>query len=158
MDTKNIKTIVENVCALTGCKINECTFTEDGDTLWCSISTPDSRFLIGRDGEALKSFNHLVKKMAEKEHGEEALRNLQIDVNGYQKQHMDSIRATAHMLAERARYFKSSIEAEPMPAFERRVMHMFLEQMKDIKTESKGEGRDRKVVITFVENFDNDKI
>ncbi len=152
MDTEHIKSIVENVCSLSGCKVTECTFREDGDTLWCSISTPDSRFLIGRDGDALRSLNHLVKKMAEKKIGEEALMNLQIDVNGYQKQHMDTIRATAHMLAERARYFKSSIEAEPMPAFERRIMHMFLEDAKDIKTESKGEGKDRKVVIMYVEN------
>ena len=152
MDTDHIKSIIENVCTLSGCKINECAFTEDGDTLWCSISTPDSRFLIGRDGEALRSLNHLVKKMAEKKIGEEALQNLQIDVNGYQKKHMDTIRATAHMLAERARYFKSNIEAEPMPAFERRIMHMFLEGEKDLRTESKGEGKDRKVVIMYVEN------
>ncbi len=41
--------------------------------------------------------------MAEKHIGEDALQNLQIDVNGYQKKHLDTIRATAHMLAERAR-------------------------------------------------------
>lgn len=152
MDKEHIKNIVETICTHTGCTINDCTFTEDGDTLWCSISTPDSRFLIGRDGEALKSLNHLVKKMAEKHIGEDEIQNLQIDVNGYQKAHFDTIRATSHMLAERARYFKSSIEAEPMPALERRIMHMFLENAKDIKTESKGEGKDRHVVITFIES------
>jgi len=55
------------------------------------------------------------------------------------------------MMAERARYFKSNIEIDPMPAFERRIIHMFLEGIKDIKTESEGYGPTRRVVIKYVE-------
>jgi spoIIIJ-associated protein len=54
------------------------------------------------------------------------------------------------MMAERARYFKSNIEVDPMPAFERRIVHMFLEDAKDIKTESEGQGSNRRVVIKYI--------
>ena len=54
------------------------------------------------------------------------------------------------MMAERAKYFKSNIEVEPMPANERRIIHMFLEKIPDIKTESEGYGPNRRVVIKYV--------
>ncbi|MGH7249994.1 MAG: R3H domain-containing nucleic acid-binding protein, partial [Minisyncoccia bacterium] len=59
------------------------------------------------------------------------------------------IRAVAHMMSERARYFKSNIEVDPMSAFERRVVHEFLSDATDLKTESVGIGRDRRVVIKY---------
>ena len=55
------------------------------------------------------------------------------------------------MMAERARYFKSSVDVEPMGARERRVVHEFLADAIDVKTESAGEGKDRHVVITYID-------
>ena len=54
------------------------------------------------------------------------------------------------MMSERARYFKSNMEVDPMSAFERRVVHEFLSESSDLKTESMGIGRDRRVVIKYV--------
>lgn len=59
-----------------------------------------------------------------------------VDINGYQKKRFDNLKNIAHMIAERAKYFKSNIEIDPMPAFERRIIHLFLENDKEIKTES----------------------
>ena len=56
------------------------------------------------------------------------------------------------MMAERARYFKSSIDVEPMPPHERRIVHEFLSTMPDMKTESVGEGSKRHIVIKYVDN------
>lgn len=152
MSKELLKNKIEEILKYTSFVIDSCEVVDDGGTLWCSIKTPDSKFLIGRDGEALKSFNHLVKKIIEKELGEESSPKMIIDINGYQKKRVENLKATAHMLAERARYFKSSIEADPMPAFERRIIHMYLENEKDITTESKGEGRDRRIVIKYSDN------
>ena len=58
------------------------------------------------------------------------------------------------MMAERARYFKNDIEIDPMPSYERRIIHMFLEGANDIKTESEGYGPTRRVVIKYI-NEDN---
>jgi spoIIIJ-associated protein len=150
MNQDQIKKIIEDIFTHTACTISKCEFSQEGSMLWCMIDTPDSRFMIGRDGETLRSLNHLVRKMIEKNITEEEGNNIFIDVNGYQKKRFDSLKTVAHMMAERARYFKSNIEVDPMPAFERRIVHMFLEGAPDIKTESEGYGPNRRVVIKYI--------
>ena len=152
MDKDKIKTIVEQIFTLTGCAINKCEFVEENNMFWCLIETPDSRFMIGREGETLRSLNHIIQKMIDKESTEEKTQSVFIDVNGYQKKRFDALKNIAHMMAERARYFKSNIEVDPMSAYERRIIHMFLEGAKDIKKESEGYGPNRRVVIKYVNN------
>ncbi len=151
MNQNEIKKIIEDIFTQTGCTISKCEFSDENGMLWCMIDTPDSRFMIGRDGETLRSLNHIVRKMIEKTSDEEQAANLFIDINAYQKKRFDNLKTIAHMMAERARYFKSSIEVDPMPAYERRIVHMFLEGAPDIKTESEGYGANRRVVIKYVE-------
>ncbi len=150
MDKEKIKGIIENIFTHTACTISKLEVVDEDGMFWYMIDTPDSRFMIGRDGETLRSLNHLVRKMAEKETEGEEISNIFVDVNGYQKKRFDSLKTVAHMMAERAKYFKSSIEIDPMPANERRIVHMFLEGVKDIKTESEGYGPSRRVVIKYI--------
>lgn len=150
MDKDNVKKIIEDIFNHTGCTLDGCDVSDEGGMVWVAVSTPDSRFLIGREGDTLRSLNHLVRKMLEKSHGEDGVARLFVDINGYQKKRFDNLKATAYMLAERARYFKSNIEVDPMPASERRIIHMFLEGAKDVTTESTGFGPGRKVVIKYV--------
>ncbi len=153
MDQQKLKSIVEDIFKHTACSITNCEIELDNGMLWCMVETPDSRFMIGRDGETLRSLNHLVRKIAEKESPEKEISNIFVDVNGYQKKRFDSLKNIAHMMAERAKYFKSNIEIDPMPANERRIVHMFLEGIPDIKTESEGYGPNRRVVIKYVGNI-----
>jgi len=153
MEKDTIKTIIEQIFNHTGCAISKCEFSLEDGMLWCMIDTPDSRFVIGREGETLRSLNHLVRKMLEKNLGEDSTQKLFIDINGYQKKRFEGLKNIAHMMAERSRYFKSNIEIDPMPAHERRIIHMFLENSKDIKTESEGFGPSRRVVIKYVGNI-----
>ncbi len=152
MDKNNIKITIEEIFKRLDCAVSSCEISEDGGMLWCLIETPDSRFVIGRDGETLRSLNHLVRRMIEKNTNEEESSKLYIDINGYQKKRFDNLKTVAHMMAERARYFKSNIEIDPMPAYERRIVHMFLENAKNIKTESEGQGQNRRVVIKYIED------
>ncbi len=152
MNQDKIKKIIEDIFFHTGCEISGFDFSDENGMLWCAVSTPDSRFMIGRDGETLRSLNHIVRKILEKDlpEGDMITNRFTVDVNGYQKKQFDSLKAMAHMMAERARYFKSNIEIDPMPAHERRIIHLFLENAKDIKTESTGYGPNRKVVIKYI--------
>ena len=158
MHQDKIKEAIEEIFKHTASTISKCEFSEDNGMLWCMIETPDSNFMIGRDGETLRSLNHIVQKIVEKalptKEGEplEKGPSIFIDINGYQKKRFDNLKTIAHMMAERARYFKSNIEIDPMPAYERRIIHMFLENAKDIKTESEGYGPTRRVVIKYVDN------
>jgi spoIIIJ-associated protein len=152
MDQELVKSIIENIFTHTACTISKCELSLEDGMLWCMIETPDSRFMIGREGETLRSLNHLVRKIAEKASGTEEISNIFVDVNGYQKKRFDNLKNIAHMMAERARYFKSNIEIDPMPANERRIIHMFLEKIPDIKTESEGYGPNRRVIIKYIGN------
>lgn len=152
MEEELIKKIIEDIFTHTNCTISKYEVSLENGMLWCMIDTPDSRFMIGRDGETLRSLNHLVRKIIEKSSGKEEISNVFIDINGYQKKRFDSLKNIAHMMAERAKYFKSNIEVDPMPANERRIIHMFLEGIPDIKTESEGYGPERRVVIKYIGN------
>ncbi|MCM2338942.1 MAG: hypothetical protein NDI62_00590 [Burkholderiales bacterium] len=133
-------------------------FKSNGDkTVWFSVEVSQPHYFWERGGEALSAINHIARRMIETknpsslEQGEkqEGL-GILIDINGFQKKKVESIHAIAHMMAERARYFKSNIEIDPMTAFERRIVHEFLSDATDIKTESQGEGPSRRVVIKYI--------
>jgi spoIIIJ-associated protein len=153
MEKDKIKKVIEDIFNHTACTISSCSINEEDGSIWCSIETPDSRFLIGHEGETLRSLNHLVRRMLEKDLEEGQEKNVFIDINGYQKKRFDNLKNIAHMMAERARYFKSSIEIDPMPAFERRIIHTFLENAPNIKTESEGFGSKRRVVVKYIDNI-----
>jgi predicted RNA-binding protein Jag len=69
--------------------------------MWCAISTPDSRLLTGKGGETLAAINHIVRKIVEKSLGAEgdnqALWNVVVDVNNYQKKRIDNVKAIAQI-------------------------------------------------------------
>lgn len=122
---------------------------EKTDSLRFIITTLDSAILIGEHGARLLALNHIVKRIVENK--EEGNQSFMIDVNDYQKKRIDDIRAKAHMLAERARYFKSSVEMDPMSSYERMIVHAEFTDTNDIVTESTGQGRERRIIIRFSE-------
>lgn len=156
MEKEEVKKIIEDIFNHTGCTFSKCEFSDEDGMLWCAIETNDSKLMIGREGETLRSLNHIIRKIVEKKQGEGSTKRLFVDVNGYQKSRFENLKNIAHMMAERARYFKSNIEVDPMPAYERRIIHMFLEDSKDVKTESEGYGPNRRVVIKYVDSEDGE--
>lgn len=114
------------------------------------ISTTESSTLIGEQGANLLALNHLMKRIVERKFPGEP-HSFMLDVNDFQKKHMEEIRANAHMLAERARYFKSSVEMDPMSSYERMIVHAEFTDTPDIVTESSGYGKDRHLVLKYKE-------
>jgi spoIIIJ-associated protein len=125
-------------------------FDEKMKTMRFHIASPDSRMLIGEGGDRLQSLNYLMKKIMEKKHaGEGAPPSFMVDVNKYQTKRIEELRVKAGMLAERARYFRTSMPLEPMSAFDRLIVHAEFTDTPDIRTESSGIGKDRHVVLFF---------
>lgn len=154
MQTDEIKKIIEEVVsrtALTYDSIDHSIDEMDG-AVWFLIKSPDSKLFIGKNGETLEALNHLIRKIVENRFRATPLpHSVVVDVNEYQKKKTDNIKAIAHMMAERARFFKASVSIDPMSAFERKIVHTFLENSKNITTESSGQGPARHVVIKYVE-------
>jgi len=167
MENKEIENLIKELLEKITIPINQISFVEKSNThnsvgnsktTWFNVEVNQPHYFIGRDGEALFAFNHLVRKIIEAKTTTnnidkqtiEKTSPILIDINGFQQKRVENIHAIAHMMAERARYFKSNIEVDPMPAFERRIIHEFLSEAQDLKTESTGEGYSRRVVIKYI--------
>ena len=117
-----------------------------GDSAAFLIRTDDAGLLIGEEGQNLLAINYLLRKMIEKKTGNSDAQYM-IDVNDYQRRRFDELRDRARMGAQRVRYFKKDVTLEPMSAFERRIIHLALQEYPDIATESVGVGAERRVII-----------
>ena len=151
-DIKNlIKEIIERAGVSDTVNIQEDTLHPNVSTNCYRVEVSDPGLFTKKEGEALMALNHLVRRVLEskKENPEERPPEVTIDINDFQKNRIEGIRSMVHMMAERARYFKSSVEIDPMSAFDRRIVHELLSLEKDLETESQGEGRSRRVVIKY---------
>lgn len=123
---------------------------KEGSGVWhISIDSPEEASLIGRDNEKFEAISHLLKRMIAKEFGEDV--RLAVDINGIRARNDDALKAKAMIMAERARSFKMDVEMDPMTSYERMVVHSALDGQPNVKTESIGEGRNRRLVVRFVE-------
>ena len=148
--TSLVRELIEKTTLATGeIQGTEETGERGKKTVWFSVEVPDPYHFSMRGGEGLFALNHIVRRIVEAR-SPESTEEILIDINGLQKKRVENVRAGAHMMAERARYFKSNIEVDPMPAFERRIVHEFLSDAADLKTESEGTGPSRRVVIKYI--------
>ncbi|MDQ5883286.1 MAG: spoIIIJ-associated protein [Patescibacteria group bacterium] len=150
METE-IKKIIEELLSKTNFDFTSVSSELDMDSgsIWFLIESKDANHLIGKDGETIQSLNYLVKRFLDKKYKENAPQII-IDVNNYQKLKIEKIKTIAHMMSERARFFKSKIELDPMNSFERRIVHEYVSKQGDLSSESAGFGKDRHIVISFI--------
>lgn len=128
----------------------------DGENLIFNIETKESDLLIGQYGANLRSFQHILRAMARKKNDEKL--HFSIDVNDYRKQKISSLEELAQSLARQAIVEKRPVVLRPMSAYERRVVHVALSENNQIRTESIGEGEERKVVIRPIGNIEQGNI
>lgn len=112
------------------------------------IRTPESGLLIGDRGETFQALSHLIRRIASKDMEEMA--DFSIDVNDYRASMIEKLKMTAGILANRARDMKIDVEMDPMSSYERLIIHGTLSGQPNIKTESIGEGRERRLVIKYI--------
>jgi spoIIIJ-associated protein len=131
-----------------------------GQTVFSIEAGEAGRSLIGQYGDTVHAIDLLVKKIVEKKlvptdsGSEESPREplFLIDVNGYRTQKIKDLQSKALMMAERARSLQYDVELSPMSAYERLIVHTTLQDAPNVKTESQGEGRNRRVVIKYSTN------
>lgn len=109
------------------------------------VTGEDLGTLIGRRGETLAALQYVVRLIVA--HQQKARVPLSIDVEGYKQRRYRSLRELAIKLAQNASSTGQSMTLEPMPADERRIVHLALSVNPEVTTQSIGEGDMRKVVI-----------
>ena len=101
--------------------------------------------LIGRRGETMESLSYLASLVANRLEGDYI--KLGLDVAGYRGKRESDLTALAQRIGAKVRKTGRSFAMEPMNPYERRIIHSAIGKMEGVRSESKGEGRDRRVVI-----------
>ncbi len=118
---------------------------EDAPTIFIDIVGSDLGNLIGRRGEHLSQFQYLVNLICGKQMTDG--KRIVIDVEGYRTRREESLIGLAERVARQVSRSNRAMLMEPMPANERRIIHLKLRDNPDVYTESIGEGSGRRVEV-----------
>jgi spoIIIJ-associated protein len=115
------------------------------ETAKLNVSGSDMGILIGRRGEKLASLQHLVNLIVAKREGQ--YNRIAIDVENYRGRREEQLRDVAERAAKRVIQSGKIIQLEPMPAIERRIVHLALVDNPKIRTQSVGVEPNRRIVV-----------
>ncbi len=120
---------------------------EEGDGLLTGrLEGEDVGLFIGRHGQTIDAVQHLAQRIVFPD-GPAPVRVV-IDANGYRERRAEALRAEADDAAEEAVRTGEPVELEPLPPFERRIVHEYLRERGDVATHSEGNEPERFLVIT----------
>jgi len=117
----------------------------DQKLILVEVQGDDLSILIGRRSETLNALQYISSLIISKEAGQWV--PLLIDVQGYRARRERQLRVLARRMAEQVLQSGRKMALEPMPANERRIIHLELREHPDVTTESIGEEPNRKVTI-----------
>lgn len=109
------------------------------------VNGDDLGLLIGRRGTTLAALQYMINLMVSRKMDSRVL--ISLDIEHYRRRREDSLTGLAQRMADRVRKSGRSLTLEPMPAGERRIVHLALAEDSAVTTGSVGEGDGRKVVI-----------
>jgi spoIIIJ-associated protein len=106
----------------------------------------DVGLFIGRHGQTIDAVQHLAQRIVFPD-GPSSVRVV-IDANGYRERRADALRAEADEAADEALSSGKPVELDPLPPFERRIVHEYLRDRGDVETHSEGDEPERYLVVT----------
>uniref|UniRef100_A0A7V4G9E8 RNA-binding protein KhpB n=1 Tax=Desulfobacca acetoxidans TaxID=60893 RepID=A0A7V4G9E8_9BACT len=118
---------------------------EEDDRISLHIDTADAGLLIGKQGQTLEALQYLLTKMVAKKCHRKV--RVVIDIESYRARHEQALEQLALKSGEKAKKSGKPVTLNPMNPHDRRIVHLALQEDKDLKTMSRGEGLYKKVVI-----------
>lgn len=118
---------------------------DDAQPVVLDVEGDDLGILIGRQGETLRDLQYITRLIVSRKL--QRWVNILVDVGGYKRRRERILSELAERMAQRVMDEGRAVTLEPMPAHERRIVHMALRDHRSVTTESTGEGRRRKVVV-----------
>lgn len=113
-----------------------------------AVEGNDVGILIGKHGQTLQAFQYLLNLTLNNSAEPDGGVRVVVDAGNYRARRQSSLEQTARAAAARARREGRSIRMEPMPAHERRLIHMFLQSDTEVTTASDGREPMRRVIVT----------
>ncbi|HRY52227.1 MAG TPA: R3H domain-containing nucleic acid-binding protein [Candidatus Portnoybacteria bacterium] len=140
-----IKELIEGLISSSGLEGHVAELSESEGSVLVQIESQEAGYLIGRNGDSLRSLQQLARAMVSKKIVDAP--RLTLDINNYQQERIEMLKSAAQSLAREVVRQGSARYLPPMNAYERRIIHMTLIDLPGIKTESEGDGEERRVVI-----------
>ncbi|MBP7859803.1 KH domain-containing protein [Patescibacteria group bacterium] len=123
------------------------TAQEDG-SLRFNIESVDSSILIGRHGENLDSLQTILHAMLYKLFTAEELPDVVVDVDNWKTNREAELKDLAAKVVQKVKFSNKPQSLSNLKPFERRIVHLTLENNPDVETRSEGEGRFRKLIVS----------
>ena len=142
---KELQEIIQKLISLMGFNDFSINFSEESKRF--SVFINDNSFITRQLPNFVLDFNFIVKSIAKKRGLEMSF----VDINNYRREREEIIIKLARAAAKKAVVTKKEILLPPMNAYERRIVHSELSVHPDLKTESLGEGKERRVMIKPIE-------
>ncbi len=114
-------------------------------TLPVDLKVKDPQMIIGEGGETLFEIQHLLKAILKRKFKENFY--IDLDINDYKEKKIKYLKDLAQRLADEVALTKKEKVLPPMPAYERRIIHLELATRSDVTTESTGQEPKRQVII-----------
>ena len=143
-DAVKAKEILENILQRFGADA-QVESSEDDECITLNISGDGSGILIGRKGLTLDAFQYLVNKIVHR--SPRHMKRVVVDAEGYRQRRRETLIDLAKRLSEKAKTRGAPVSTSPLNPFERRIIHLALQDDAEFTTKSNGEGIFRKVVI-----------
>ena len=140
-----IKKITDEFFKRTSFDIEAEVLPSEEKTIFIKARTEDPKVLIGQNGQTLAEIQRLLKSILRRQIPEEFY--IDLDINNYKAKKIEYLKETARDLADEVSSSRTEKMLAPMPAYERRIIHLELADRPDITTESLGQEPDRCVVI-----------
>ena len=149
---KKIEEITKEFFAKTGFEA-EISVKQSSDLIVSiDLEMEEPQILIGEGGRTLAEIQRLIiailrRKIPSAGPGQEKLFYIDVDIQGYKKKKNEYLKDLAQSAADEVSLSKKERILPPMPAYERRIIHLELAERKDITSESIGQEPERRVVI-----------
>ncbi len=120
-----------------------------GDAIAVDVATKETGLFIGQKGETIDAIQYLLNVAVYK--NRPFAKRIVVDSEGYRQRRIEAIQGMAHRTARRAVRERRSLSLPPMPAAERRIVHLFLQENPKVTTSSEGKEDSRKVVVSPIQ-------
>jgi len=144
-DLQKIKETIEEFFEKTTFEVEVEVLPEKEQTLPIKLKADDPQILIGEGGQTLVEIQHLLKLILKRKITE--LFYIDLDINDYKKKKKEYLREMAKSAADEVALTKKEKILPPMPAYERRIIHLELAEREDVVSESMGQEPERKIVV-----------
>jgi spoIIIJ-associated protein len=123
-----------------------------GESYWLTIDetklTPEQvQILIGTDGSVLDAMQYLVNSTLNLNQEPQQQASYTIELNGYRVKRQAEIQAIAQNAAEQVRNYGQQVEIKSLSSAERRQVHTFLKEFRDLETFSQGKEPHRHLIV-----------